>query len=224
MAVGTTHLLPNKFYHIYNHANSDQNIFSEESNYIYFLKKYKEYISPIADTYAYCLMPNHFHFLIRIKSEETIFEFLKQNNKLPEPKMTLEEFELLFKDNDAINLFSLHISKQFSNFFNGYTQALNKQESKKGSLFLHSFKRKEIESTDYLKSLILYIHLNPVRHGFVEKITGWKYLSYHSFVSEQETMLKRKEVIGLFENVENFKFSHEQINQHVMNEIESQFN
>ncbi len=224
MAEGTTHLVPNKFYHIYNHASGDQNIFLEESNYIYFLKMYKEYISPIADTYAYCLMPNHFHFLIHIKSEETIFEFLKQNNKLPEPKMTLEEFEMLFKDNDAINLFSLHISKQFSNFFNGYSQALNKKESRKGSLFRHSFKRKEIESSEYLKSLILYIHLNPVRHGFTEKIAAWKYLSYHSIISELETMLKRKEVIDLFEDVENFKFSHEQVNQNIMNEIETEVN
>lgn len=222
MAENRTYLIPNKFYHIYNHANGNENIFFNENNYLYFLKKYKEHIDPIADTYAYCLMPNHFHFVIQIKSEEHIFKFLKQNKKLPEQNMTLEEFQLLFENNAEINLFSLHISKQFSNLFNGYSQAINKQEWRAGSLFIRSFKRKEIESSEYLKSLILYIHLNPVRHQFVEKISGWKFLSYHSIISEWETLLKRSEVLELFDGLDNFKFSHEQINQNSLLEIEAQ--
>lgn len=222
MAENRTYLIPNKYYHIYNHANGDERMFFNENNYLYFLKKYKEHIDPIADTYAYCLMPNHFHFVIQIKAEEYIFKFLKQNKKLPEQNMTLEEFELLFNKNAEINLFSLHISKQFSNLFNGYSQAINKQELRTGSLFSRSFKRKEIASSDYLKSLILYLHLNPVRHQFVEKISDWKFLSYHSIISERNTLLKRNEVLELFDGLNNFKFSHELINQNSLIEIESQ--
>jgi hypothetical protein len=66
--------------------------------------------------------------------------------------------------------------------------------------------------------------MNPVHHGFVGNISGWKYLSYHSIISELETMLKRKEVIELFEDVENFKFSHAQINHNLMLEIEAELN
>ena len=58
------------FYHIYNHENGNENLFREEDNYQFFLKKWAAYISVIADTYAYCLMPNHFHFLLRIKEEK----------------------------------------------------------------------------------------------------------------------------------------------------------
>lgn len=57
-----------KFYHIYNHANGNENLFIEEENYHFFLQQWDKYISPIADTYAYCLIPNHIHFLIRIKT------------------------------------------------------------------------------------------------------------------------------------------------------------
>jgi putative transposase len=224
MSENKAYLIPDKFYHIYNHGNGKDNLFYNEENYIYFLKKYKEYISPVADTYAYCLMPNHFHFLIQIKSAEAIFKFLKQNNKLPEQNMTLEEFELLFANNPDINLFSLHVSKQFSNLFNGYSQAINKQEGRKGSMFIRSFKRKEIASSDYLRSLILYIHLNPVNHQFVKTLLEWKYISYHSIISNMETNLKRNEVIELFNDLDNFKYSHRDVNQNLLNELEANLN
>ena len=55
------------FYHIYNRANGNEKLFASDDNYIYFLKQYNYYISPIAKTFAYCLMPNHFHFLVQIK-------------------------------------------------------------------------------------------------------------------------------------------------------------
>ncbi len=61
-------LLPENYYHIYNHANGSDNLFLNSENYRYFLQRYATFINPIADTFAYCLMPNHIHFLIRIKS------------------------------------------------------------------------------------------------------------------------------------------------------------
>ncbi len=213
-------LKPDKFYHIYNHGNGNDNIFFNDTNYIYFLTKYKEYISPIADTYAYCLMPNHFHLLIKLKSEEDIFQFLKRNNKFPDDKMTLEGFQGLTGVNIEIDFMGLHISKQFSNLYNGYSQAINKQESRKGSLFARSFKRKEIDSSEYLQSLILYIHTNPIHHQFVEKIKDWKYTSYHSIVSELPTSIKRKEVLELFDDITNFKFCHQEFNENLIAKME----
>jgi REP element-mobilizing transposase RayT len=57
-------LSPGNYYHIYNRGNNGEPLFFEEENYIYFLKLYDKYISPIAETYAWCLMKNHFHFLV----------------------------------------------------------------------------------------------------------------------------------------------------------------
>lgn len=67
-------LEPNKFYHIYNHAIGDDNLFRNNQNYLYFLKRYADFIHPIAKTYAYCLMPNHFHLLVKIRTEVEIVE------------------------------------------------------------------------------------------------------------------------------------------------------
>lgn len=58
------------FYHIYNRGNNSEVIFRELENYLYFLKLLKKHINPVADIYAYCLLNNHFHCLIRIKENE----------------------------------------------------------------------------------------------------------------------------------------------------------
>ena len=60
------------YYHIYNRGNNRETLFKEERNYRDFLKLYAKHIEPIADTFAYCLLPNHFHLLVRIKGEEEI--------------------------------------------------------------------------------------------------------------------------------------------------------
>ena len=60
-------LQPGRYYHIYNRGNNRENLFLEERNYRHFLKLYARYVAPVADTYAYCLLKNHFHLLVRIK-------------------------------------------------------------------------------------------------------------------------------------------------------------
>ena len=61
---------PDTFYHIYNRGNNRENLFRGPRNYASFLNRYAKHVSPVADTFVYCLMPNHFHILLRIKSEE----------------------------------------------------------------------------------------------------------------------------------------------------------
>jgi putative transposase len=66
------HLQHGKYYHIYNRGINSQPIFFEPCNYDYFFKLYQNHIDQIAETYAWCLMKNHFHFLIRIKDENEV--------------------------------------------------------------------------------------------------------------------------------------------------------
>lgn len=57
-----------RYYHIYNRGNNRENLFRKPDNYHYFLQLYTKHIHPITDTFAYCLLPNHFHLLVRIKA------------------------------------------------------------------------------------------------------------------------------------------------------------
>ena len=56
----TLPIQPETFYHIYNRGINGETIFKREENYAYFLLKYDQCVSPIAQTYAYCLLNNHF--------------------------------------------------------------------------------------------------------------------------------------------------------------------
>ena len=63
-----------RIYHIYNRGNNQQTIFFSDENYLYFLRKCHRYLKPVSEIFAWCLMPNHFHFLIHVteKSLEPI--------------------------------------------------------------------------------------------------------------------------------------------------------
>lgn len=69
-----------KYYHIYNRGINREVIFKEEKNYQFFLQKYDQYLTPLVETYCYCLMPTHFHLFVRIregKQEQLIIKAFK---------------------------------------------------------------------------------------------------------------------------------------------------
>ena len=191
-------------YHIYNRANGYEKIFLEDENYQFFLQQFKRYIHPFVDTYCYCLMPNHFHFLLKVKSENELFQALlkvKSNQHTD-----LSGFKnLTGLGDDYSNL----ISKQFSHFFNSYTKAFNRRNVRKGNLFMRPFKRKMIEEESYLRKLVHYIHYNPVEAALVEFPINWKYSSYKAIISNKQTMVCREEVLAIFEDSENFIYCHQ---------------
>ncbi|MCX6038134.1 MAG: transposase [Chloroflexi bacterium] len=65
-----TPFVEGQFYHIYNRGSGRQPIFFEEENYRYLLRLFKKYTRTTGITViAYCLMPNHYHFLVRQDGE-----------------------------------------------------------------------------------------------------------------------------------------------------------
>lgn len=184
-----TPLINGNYYHIYNRGNNRDDIFYETENYYHFLRLYDKYINPIADTFAWCLLKNHFHILVYIKTNEEIDTKLLTYNTVKKPKV-------------------ISASKQFSHFFNAYTQAINKRHHRTGSLFEKNFERKLVTSESYFQKLIFYIHNNPVHHGFTDKIVDYPWSSYGGIVSKRSTKLIRHRVIEMFNDLENFKYYH----------------
>ncbi len=184
---GLVNFESNQFYHIVNHAVGNENLFRNADNYKYFLDRYIHHTFDAIETYSYCLMPNHFHLLVKIKP----LEVLSQNDKF---------------DNDVHK----YVMQKISNLLNGYAKAYNIRFNRKGALFIDYTKRFLIDSDDYFTAAVNYIHQNPVNHGFVSDLQDWHYSSYHSLLSDKNTRLKRDEVIGWFGNKEYFKEFHQQ--------------
>jgi REP element-mobilizing transposase RayT len=163
------------YYHIYNRGNNKENIFIEEENYFYFLKLLVKYIVPIADVYSYCLLKNHFHILLKIKDHE----------ELPEKYQT-----------------KIHLP--FSNLFNTYAKSINKAYDRTGSLFQEHLKRNRVLDENYLKQLVVYIHLNPVKHRFSDQFETYFHSSYRAYLSNKETNVAKDYILELFGGLENF--------------------
>ncbi len=189
-------LLPGNYYHIYNRGTNRENIFIEEKNYLYFLKLYAKYIPHLADTYAYCLVKNHFHFLVRIKTSSEASDLTG------------------FQNLSGLKKSSIKPHQPFSNLFNAYTKSINKAYGRTGSLFERPFKRIEVSSDTHLLHLIAYIHQNPQKHGFVDDFRDWPYTSYATLLDKKTTYIKRGDVLAWFEGEKEFTNFHQtQINQ-----------
>lgn len=187
MDIRNTPIEPDCFYHIFNRGVNGEVIFKSQRNYIFFLKKIKDNLLSVCDLYAYCLMSNHFHFLVKIKSDQELRSIAEV-----QPETGLHSPQNIF-------------SKRFSNLFNSYSQAFNKENNRHGPLIESPFKRKLITSEKYVRDCIIYIHQNPASKDF----TDYPYSSFKSLTSESITFLKRNEVIELFDSVENFVFCHQ---------------
>ncbi|WP_439482578.1 transposase [Cyclobacterium plantarum] len=171
---------PGQSYHIFNHANGAENLFREKENYRFFLYQYNKYLEKVVDTYAYCLMPNHFHFLVGVREDLSGFQNLTGLIKHP-------------SKNPAI--------KGSADFFNSYTKAINKRFERKGNLFVRAFKRTPILSEQQWQEVFLYIHLNPVKHGFVKNHPDWKWTSWHEYFNPGKvSVLNRDFFLNFFDS------------------------
>ena len=187
-------LLLDTYYHIYNRGNNRQNIFIETRNYEFFMGLYEKYIEPVAETFAYCLLRNHFHFLIRTKtilSQENYYESTR------DPEVVKKG---IFQPLDP--------SHQFGRLFNAYAKAVNKTYNFTGSLFQNPFGRIPVTTSAHFTLLITYIHYNPQKHGFVDDFREWPFSSYQALITDKPTRLRREEVRGWFGDLEKTLSDH----------------
>ena len=201
-----TPFFPNSVYHVVHHGVSKDNIFFKEANYGYFLEKYKQYVNPIAKTFAYCLMPNHFHIGLKINDLHDLkiafatHAGIRKYENVNYSTAQIEQLVAEINDEDIPNL----ISTQFGHFLNAYAKSINKQEDRRGSLFLEAIYRDLVDNAAYYKNMVRYIHNNPVKHGFCEQATDWAHSSIHAYNSLKFSALKRDEVLDWFGGAEAF--------------------
>ncbi len=199
---------PGEYYHIYNRGTDKRKIFLTQKEQLRFLallyicnntasihiSNYKslklmdffdlEIKEPLVTIGAYCLMPNHFHLLIKETRENGITEFMQK------------------------------LSTAYSMYF-------NIKHHRKGTLFEGPFKAEHANEDRYLKYLISYIHLNPVKlidskwkeRGLRDYSKTKKYLDNYEFSSyfdytgikrPQNKILNMKEFPKYFGTIKDF--------------------
>lgn len=163
-----------RYYHVYNRGNNKENIFRKPRDYDHFIRLLERYLLPIADIHSYCLLPNHYHLIVRIKSISEISEELQE-------KM---------------------IRTSFGNMMNAYAKSYNKKYKRSGSLFQKHLKKKLIHDESYLKNLVVYVNKNPSLHG-IGDFKDYKYSSYNDLLGTSDSWLKKDYVLSVFGGKEN---------------------
>jgi hypothetical protein len=166
---------PGNYYLIFNHSNGGETIFKRSDNYYYFLKKHDEYMSESWQLISWCILPENYILLVRVKEN---FEGMHWHeiNKL--------------------------IYSRFGNFTNAYAKALNKSYGRKGSVFAKRFKRTQLPK-DNIKKEILNIHFLPVKNQLASSPFNWQFSScnkVHAYTHDPQLM----HMLHFFKNAEQF--------------------
>ena len=164
-------IIADETYHIYNQGNNQETIFYEDADYIEFLKLFRKFALPKCKVLAYCLMPNHFHFLIHATVDSS-------------------------KEKKVGNIISSELSNGFRLMESLYAQYLNKKQKRSGSLFRQKTKAKGLVDGDknYGFTAFQYIHQNPLQACLVAKLEDWKYSSFRDYAGLRNGSLCDKEL------------------------------
>ena len=167
-----------KFYHIYNRSIDKKLLFKSSENYEFFLRRWKKYMGECLDVYAYCLMGNHYHFLVNVRCTKTI--------------VSTHDY----------------IAHNLQRFFQSYALAFNHQHARTGTLFQKPYKRVHVDSDEYVSKLIHYIHNNPQKHEVVYDFRNWKWSSYDAILKNNRQIVSPIKVINWFGGIDEFKLFH----------------
>ncbi len=189
---------PGEIYHVYNRGNNSQNIFFERINYLYFLKKMSTHILNCADILAWCLMKNHFHWMIRVKDDDQCRN-----------------------ETDKIST----LNKDIATLLSSYTKAINRKYSRTGSLFqqkTRAIKLNSDKSADEYYPLICfnYIHQNPLKAKIVRRLNEYEFSSFSDYAGYRNGKLCNQplatNLLDLPESSEEFeRMSYQMIPEHL---------
>jgi putative transposase len=195
----------NSIYHVFNRTNNKELLFLKDENRRFFLKQYEKYITPVADTFCWCLLPNHFHFLIRLKPIEEVrnqlvsrvANLLKVGNS-----GYLSKTENRFLK-EEISLGEL-VEFYFKSFFQSYSLAFNKVNKRKGNLFYKPFKRVLVVEENHFTRAVIYIHTNPLKHNISNDFAAYQWSSWNSLMHNKPTWLCKQELLDWFGGMKQF--------------------
>jgi REP element-mobilizing transposase RayT len=184
-------LTEENIYHVYNRTNNKELLFRTDKDRFRFLIKYDQYLAPYWDTYCWSLLPNHFHWLVRIKT----IDDLKKMLHLKKSK-ELDKIEKQFLDSQISTEILLENACQ--RFFTSYAMGYNCTYDRKGNLFHRPFKRIEVVRETQFTQAVVYIHANPLKHNIVTNFMEYEWSSWKTIMSEGPTTLLRQELIDWF--------------------------
>ena len=82
----------------------------------------------------------------------------------------------------------------------GYAQYFNIKYGRTGYLFQNRFRSEPVDDDLYFRTVLRYIHQNPVKAGMVNKISDYKWSSYREYFIDKNRIIEPSLVLEYFQN------------------------
>lgn len=153
---------PNLYYHIIGKAVPGELLFREEQDYRNFLRKrVRDLYGLIFQIYVYCLLPNHYHLIIRTRTADEI------EAKLLSLKRMLKGYQRAYLTGEST--WREFVISTFGAATNAHAQYYNRKYDRKGQLFvkptLHGLTDKGKPGEAYSRTAAAYVAFNYWKHG-----------------------------------------------------------
>ncbi|WP_321297897.1 hypothetical protein [Marinifilum fragile] len=168
-------------YHVYNRSNNGALLFYSRDNYLFFLKKLRKHLKPYCNILAWCLMPAHFHLLIKVNSIKPECSNVDFNSSIGKCLSSYTR-ALQNKQNFNGSLFQSHTK----------SKCLNKIEEISPSYWNTEFGamiNSNLDEYSYPQICFNYIHMNPVMDKMVSSPEEWEFSSYRDYFGERKGTL-----------------------------------
>jgi putative transposase len=190
---------PGEYYHIYNRGVNKDNIFFSNDDWKYFQRLL--YLRNDAEGHV---RPNRSHKLALADIPVT-----KPLVDIQAYALMPNHFHLLLSEREAggITTFMKRLSTSYSMY-------INNKYDRSGPLMCRPFRAKHVNSDEYMRWVISYVHLNPVEylqadweevgvgeiHGIQKHLAEYAYCSYRDYYGPErdESVILNKSSLPLF--------------------------
>jgi putative transposase len=192
--------LPDNHYHLVFKSIDGILLFRQGSDCGIFLERFQHFTNFAIDTWAYCLLGNHAHFIVKIKPIDAI---VKAINTIDFAKQTVAMKKLL-SATDKASLVDEMLERQVNSFMVSFANYTKNKYRHHGGLFQKPFKRLEIDTDNWLQTAIIYVHLNSLKHKVFIDYAAYLHGSYFYFVRLCNTYCAAEEVLEFFGGLDQF--------------------
>jgi len=192
---------PECFYHIVCKSVDGIFLFKAQFDYQVFLQRFQQFTALVFDVWSYCLLPNHTHHIVKIKSPAVILENI---NKQESKTQAMRSF---LSDQNSEENFDAMIERQMNSFLVSFANYTNNKYNRKGGLFQKPFRRIQVADDIHLQQAIIYVHANAQKHNIVKDFKDHPNNSYSAIVNDA-AFFDTKSVLNFFGGVEAFKSIH----------------
>ncbi len=185
------------YYHIFSQSVGGGENGSEIKHSV-FLHCFDQQLSSYFNLYAYCILPDHFHFLVKVKGDAQTSLASLQN---------LDEVRKL--KNSKINKI---INQELSKLCYFLDQSISNNPANKNQ-FRYKIQNELVDKDYNFADSIFHIHYNPAYHNVDQSYQTYPWSSYQYFLNGSNIPIQRNEVLQYFSGKQYFIKFHEEMEQ-----------